>query len=380
MSEQEDKTVKNIMGIIYTADRENQLKELTAERAVAAVPICGRYRMIDFVLSAMVDSGIRNVGVITQKKYNSLMDHLGSGREWDLHGKRAGLVFLPPFTQSNNSVYTGLLDALHANLHYLRRSKERYTVCTDAHMLFSAQFDAMVAQHEQSGADITLMYTRDPSTRRNSYGRYIRVEEDGRVSALESDPAVPHMPCTYLEAFCIRREMLITLVDEAVSQGYHHLTRDVLMEAISKQTMKVYGFDNPGRAWPMDSVQSYFNCSMELLNKETRDGLFPVDRPVLTKLRDEMPTHHCPGSKVKNALIADGCIIEGTVENSILFRGVHIAKGAVVRNCIIMQDGQVLEDAELEYCIMDKQSTVRPKGRLLATQNYPIVVAKDYTV
>ena len=115
------------MGIIYTADRDNQLKELTAERAVAAVPICGRYRLIDFPLSAMVDSGIRNVGVITQKNYNSLMDHLGSGREWDLHGKRAGLVFLPPFTNNDNvGVYTGFLDALHANMHYLRRSKERY--------------------------------------------------------------------------------------------------------------------------------------------------------------------------------------------------------------------------------------------------------------
>ena len=185
------------MGIIYTADRENQLKELTAERSVAAVPICGRYRVIDFVLSAMVDSGIRNVGVITQKNYNSLMDHLGSGREWDLHGKRAGLVFLPPFTQSGGTgVYTGFLDALHANLHYLRRSKERYVVSTDTHMLFNARFDDMVAAHEASGADITLMYSKDPGTRRNGAGRYIQVEDDGRVSALESDPSTPHLPYT----------------------------------------------------------------------------------------------------------------------------------------------------------------------------------------
>ena len=170
------------------------------------------------------------------------------------------------------------------------------------------------------------------------------------------------------------------MVDEAVSKGYHHLTRDVLLEAINKQTLKLHGFENPGRAFPLDSVQSYYNCSMELLNKETRDGLFPADRPVLTKLRDEMPTMYRPGAKVKNSLVADGCIIEGTVENSILFRGVHIAKDAVVRNCIIMQDGDVQEGAELEYCIMDKQATVQAKGRLLATQSYPIVVAKNYTV
>ena len=369
------------MGIIYTADRDNQLKELTGERAVAAVPLCGRYRLIDFPLSAMVDSGIRNVGVITQKNYNSLMDHLGSGREWDLHGKRAGLVFLPPFTNNDNvGVYTGFLDALHANLHYLRRSKERYVVSTDTHMLFNARFDDMVAAHEASGADITLMYTKDAGTRRNGAGRYIQVEDDGRVSALESDPSTPHLPYTYLEAFCIRRELLITLVDETVSQGYHHLTRDVLMEAIAKRTLKVHGFENPGRAWYLDSVQSYFKASMELLNRDTRADLFSTDRPVLTKLRDEMPTQHCAGAKVKNSLIADGCIIEGVVENSILFRGVHIAKGAVVRNCIIMQDSKVLEDAELQYVIMDKQATIQPKGRLLATETYPIVVAKNFTV
>ena len=140
------------MGIIYTGERDEQLKELTAERAVAAVPIAGRYRLIDFPLSALVDSGVRNVGVITQKNYHSLMDHLGSGREWDLHGKHSGLTFLPPFLNNNNvGVYSGFLDALHANLHYLRRSKERYTVCTDSHILFSAQFDAMVAAGEQFG-------------------------------------------------------------------------------------------------------------------------------------------------------------------------------------------------------------------------------------
>ena len=200
------------------------------------------------------------------------------------------------------------------------------------------------------------------------------------TQALESDPSTPHLPYTYLEAFCIRRELLITLVDETVSQGYHHLTRDVLMEAISKRTLKVNGFENPGRVWYLDSVQSYFKASMELLNRDTRADLFPADRPILTKLRDEMPTHHCDGAKVKNSLIADGCVIEGTVENCILFRGVHIAKGAVVRNCIIMQDSKVLEDAELQYCIMDKQATVQPKGRLLATESYPIVVAKNYTV
>ena len=373
--------MKSIMGIIYTGERDEQLKELTAERAVAAVPFAGRYRLIDFPLSSMVDSGIRNVGVITQKNYSSLMDHLGSGREWDLHGKRAGLVFLPPFlTKDNVGVYSGFLDALHANLHYLRHSKERYVVSTDTHMLFAARFDALADFHEKSGADITLLYTKDPGARRAGRGRYIQVEEDGRVSALEIDPAIARLPNIYLETMCIRRELLISLVDEAVSQGHYHLTRDLLMHAINTGSLKVMGFENPGRAWQMDSVQAYFDCSMEMLNRETRAGLFPADRPVLTKLRDEMPSRYIEGAKVTHSLIADGCVVEGTVENSILFRGVHIEKGAVVRDSIIMQDGLVKSGAELQYCILDKQATVLEGTKLLAPKSYPIVVAKNLTV
>lgn len=373
--------MKNIMGIIYTGERDDQLRELTANRAVAAVPIAGRYRLIDFPLSAMVNSGIRNVGVIAQKNYNSLMDHLGSGREWDLHGKKSGLVFLPPFlTKDNVGVYSGFLDALHSNLHYLRRSKERYVVITDTHMLFNPRFDDFAAAHEASGADITLMYTRDPGVRRNGMGRYLQVDENGKVTGLEIDPTIPRLPCTYLETMCIRRELLITLVDQSVSRGEYHLTRGLLMNGIYEGTLNIRGYENPGRAWQLDSVQSYFDCSMELLNSDTRKSFFNPDRPVLTKLRDEMPTRYLHDAVIKNSLVADGCVIEGTVENCILFRGVRIEKGAVVKNSIIMQDGIVEAGAEIQHCILDKQTTVMRNTRLIGPRTYPIVLAKDLTV
>ena len=373
--------MKNMMGIIYTGERDAQLRELTTTRAVAAVPICGRYRLIDFPLSSMVNSGIRNVGVIAQRNYNSLMDHLGSGREWDLHGKRSGLVILPPFlTRDNVGVYSGFLDALRSNLHYLRRSKERYVVVTDTHMLFTAQFDEMCAAHERTGAEITLMYTREPGVRRNGAGRYIQVEEDGRVTGLEVDPTIPRLPCTYMEAFLLRRELLIDLVDRAVSRGQYHLTRDLLMNGIYEGTLQVYGYENMGRVWHLDSVQAYFDCSMDLLTKETRDNLFPEGRPVLTKLRDEMPSRYLSGARVRNSLVADGCVVEGTVENSVLFRGVRVEKGAVVKDSIIMQDGLVQAGAELQHCILDKQATIREGTRLLGPRSYPIVIAKNLTV
>lgn len=369
------------MGIIYTGERDTQLRELTVGRAVAAVPFGGRYRIIDFPLSSMTSSGIRNIGVLLQKNYNSLMDHLGSGKEWDLHGKRSGLVLLPPFmTKENVGVYSGSLDALRSNLHYLRRSKERYVVVTDTHMLFSARFDDMIAAHEASGADVTLLYTRDPGVRRNGSGRYINVDENGKVTALEIDPTIPRVPCTYMEAFCMRRELLIDLVDRAVSRGQYHFTRGVLRNGIADQTLNVHGFEHQGRVWSIDSVQAYFNCSMELLDAETRNGLFSKDRPVLTKLRDEMPSRYLDGAQVKNSLVADGCIIEGTVENSILFRGVRISKGAVVRNCIIMQDGTVLSGAKIDHCILDKQALIRENTRMIGPVSYPIVIAKDLVV
>ena len=371
----------DIMGIIYTGERDQQLRELTNVRAVAAVPLCGRYRLIDFPLSSMVNSGVRNVGVIMQRNYHSLMDHLGSGKEWDLHGKRTGLVILPPFTTSDNiGMYQGYLDALRSNLTYLRRSKQKYIVSTDTHMLFSARFDEMVEYHEKMGADITLLYTRDPSIRRDGSGRYLDIDGNQNVNGLEINPSTPRMNATYMEAFCMERERLIEMVDTAVSRGQYHLTRDVLMHAITSRTMKVVGFECKSRAWHLDSVQAYFECNMDLLDPEVRKSLFQPDWPILTKLRDEMPARYFPGATVKNSLIADGCIIEGTVENCILFRGVRVEKGAVLRNSIVMQDGLVGSGAELNNCILDKQTVVHKGSRLIAPRSYPILIAKNMTV
>ncbi len=371
----------SIMGMIYTGERDQQLRELTTRRAVAAVPLCGRYRVIDFPLSAMVGSGIRNVGIIMQRNYHSLMDHLGSGKEWDLHGKRNGLVILPPFTTAENvGVYAGFLDALKSNLQYLRRSKEKYVVITDTHMLYITKYDEMVRQHVESHADITLLYSNDPGLRRENSGRYIKVNDDGTVAALEIDPSQPRLPSSYLECFCMEREKLIEMVDTAVSRGQYHLTRDVLMNGIRDKDMKIMGFECTGRVWHLDSVQAYYRCNMELLDPETRRLLFPTDRPIWTKLRDEMPTRHTEDAKVTNSLLADGCVIEGTVENSVLFRGVRVEKGAVVRNSIIMQDGVVRRHAELNHCILDKQAVIQENTRLLGPESYPIVIAKNLTV
>jgi glucose-1-phosphate adenylyltransferase len=161
-----------------------------------------------------------------------------------------------------------------------------------------------------------------------------------------------------------------------VSQGHYHLTRDLLMNAINTKSLKIMAYENPGRAWQLDSVQAYFDCSMEMLNRETRAGLFPADRPVLTKLRDEMPSRYRTGAKVKNSLIADGCVVEGTVENSILFRGVHIEKGAVVKNSVIYDKCVIKSGVRLENVICDRSATVTADTVICGTPDSPCILPK----
>ena len=373
--------MKNVMGVIYTGENDARLRELTQVRAIAALPVAGRYRVIDFLVSSMVNSGMKNIGVIMQKNYHSLMDHLGSGKEWDLHGKNDGLHILPPFlTRENVGVYTGTLDALRSNSDYMTRSKQEYVVFSGSNIIYNAHMDQFVRFHQASGADVTVMYTRDDSMKRDEYGTYINVGEDGRVTDIEVEPTHPNLDYTYMEVVVMKREMLRSLVDKGVAHGMHDFRRDVLLRMVQEGKLNVNAWEYTGPAWRLDSVQSFFKFNMDMLSSENRRSLLPADLPVYTKVRDEMPARYAEGSCVVNSLVADGCIIEGTVENCILARGVHIAAGAVVRNCIIMQDGQVHAGAEIANCILDKQTVIEGNARLFGPAEYPIVIPKKVVV
>jgi glucose-1-phosphate adenylyltransferase len=371
---------QNIVGLIYTGERVDELQELTRYRNTAALPMVGRYRLIDFTLANMIHSGIKNIGIIMQKNYHSLMDHLGSGREWNLHGKRSGLTILPPFmSRENVGVYDGLLDALHNNMNFMRRSVERNIVVTDSNVLYQVDFRDMMNHHLDNKADITLLYTKDRNVRRNARGRYLQVEKD-QVTKLEIDPTIPHFENTYVGAFIIRRELLIDLVDRGVASGQHHFSREMIAQMVSERIYRIGAYECPGHVWMIDSVESYYQCNMDFLNDKLRAQAFRDDKPVWTKLRDEMPARYMGDSLVTNTLVADGCLIEGTVENSILFRGVVVKPGAVIRNSIIMQDAVISRNAEVENCILDKQTTLREDVRLIAPRSYPLVVAKNLTI
>ena len=371
--------MNDVMGIVYTSKDNLNLRELTTNRAVAALPVAGRYRIIDFTLSNLVNSGVRNVGVIVQKNYHSLMDHLGSGKEWDLHGKNNGLRVLPPFlTRENVGVYTGLLDALRSNTDFLSRSKQEYVVLSNSNIIYNADIDALVRYHVDSGADITLMYTKDPTMLRDEYGTYLAVDEDGKVTDLEVEPTHPTLENSFMDVMVLKRELLRSLVDKGVAHGQHDMNRDVLLHMVQEGNGRINGYEYTGPCWRMDSVQSFYRFNMDVLDSETRSKLFAY--PVYTKVRDEMPARYGENVNVVNSLVADGCIIEGTVENSILARGVRVAPGAHVKNCIVMQDGQIHSGAYIENCILDKQAVIKRNAKLIGPAAYPIVIAKNVVI
>ena len=373
--------MKDVMGLIYTGENDARLRELTVTRAIAAMPVAGRYRVIDFLVSSMVNGGMKNIGVITQKNYHSLMDHLGSGKEWDLHGKNNGLHILPPFlTRENVGLYPGLLDALRSNNNFFIRSKQETLVLSNSNIIYNAHLDELVQYYRDTEADITLLYTTDQSMKRDEYGTYLALDDQGNVTDLEVQPTHPSYDNVYMQVMVIKRELIKDLVDKAVSHGLHSMERDIILRLVQSKSARINAYEYKGKAWQIDSVQSYFRFNIDILDPKMRKGLFREDLPVYTKVRDEMPACYGDDSTVINSLIADGCQIEGTVENSVLFRGVKIAAGAHVRNCIIMQDGQVHEGAYIENCILDKQAVIKRNSKLIGPEAYPIVIGKDVVI
>ncbi len=379
--------MKDVMGLIYTSKNETTLRELTVSRAVAALPVAGRYRMIDFTLSNMVNSGIRNVGVIMQKNYHSLMDHLGSGKEWDLHTRQNGLFILPPFsTRESIGTEGGILEALRSNMNYLRRSRQELVVLVNSHTAMNTTFNDLIDFHVEKQADITLVYSKKAAdeiehsltlTRRHVF---MDVNADGLVTEFEVGANHPKTNNFYMDILVIRRELLIQLVDHAFAQSYHDINRDLLQRYIANQELRICGYEYTGYNRRVETINSYYGLNMDLLQTAPRRELFNVNNPVFTKIRDEVPARYIPGSKVTNSLVADGCVIEGTVENCVLFRGVHIGPGAVVKNSILMQEDYIEEGVELENVILDKKVTVKRGERLIAPHSYPIVIGKNITI
>lgn len=372
--------MKDVMGVIYTSRNDLRLRELTMSRAVAALPVLSRYRVIDFVLSSLVNSGARNVGVIMQKNYHSLMDHLGSGKEWDLHTRNDGLFILPPYlTRENVGTYGGMLDALRSNLRYLRRAKQEYLILTNSETVYNMNFDDALRYHIDTNADMTLIYTKASNMRFDPQVTdrhvYLDIDAHGAVTDFEAGPVYPSYDNFYMDVLIIRRETLAHLIDQAAAHGDHDFGKDVVQSHIRAGDMRIMSYEYKGYACRIESVLSLFRFNMDMLDVKTRHDMFNVN-PVYTKIRDEVPAKYMHDSSSCNSLVADGCIIEGHIENSILFRGVRVHAGATVKNSIIMQDSEIQQNAEVENVIFDKEVTLKREGRLIGQPSYPLVIAK----
>lgn len=375
--------MKDVMGIIYTTKDDFALRELTASRAVAALPVVGRYRIIDFMLSSMVNSDIKNVGVIMQKNYHSLMDHIGAGKEWDLHTKNDGLFILPPFqTRENQGTYQGTVDALRSNISYVKRSNQEYVILCSTYSVFNTTFDNVLDEHVASGADVTMLYTKYPIEDRSSSSNtaqhcYLDLDEEGAVRNIEMGAEHHELENFSMNVFLMKRELLVLLVEQAHAKGIYSIHQAIKAGFLDRGNYLVRGHEYTGYHKRVESIPSYYAFNMDMLDEATRKDLFAS--PVFTKVRDEVPARYAKGAVAINSLLADGCVIEGCVENSVLFRGVRVRKGAVVRNSIIMQESDIRENVEVEHVIFDKGVTIR-EGRLIGQKGYPIVIKKNCTL
>ena len=368
------------LGIIFPNSYDTLVPELVSERLMASIPFAGRYRMVDFILSSMVNCGIDNISIIVRKNYHSLMDHLGSGRPWDLVRKNGGLNIVPPSAEKTVKIFSGRVDALASVLDFLKDQKEEYVVMSDPNIAANFDFKAMLQAHIDSGADVTVVYAEDeipagmmkPDTVNKEL--YYTLDLDGtRVKKIGINSDQTGIQNLSMNIYVISRTLLIDLIKEAYVQGYAHFGRDVLSRQLDELNVQAYRFD--GYKARISDMKSYFDENMKLLVDENLDGLFSGN-PIYTKVRDDNPTRYINGAKVKNIMAADGCVIEGEVENCVLFKGVKIGKGAKVKNCVLMQDTVVEENASLEYIITDKNVTVTKGKELKGTDSFPVYVAK----
>lgn len=374
-----DVNMGNVLGLVFANMHDTTLGDMTKNRTMGSVMFGGRYRLIDFPLSNMVNSGISEVGVITKSNYQSLLDHLGSAREWDLARKKGGLYILPPFGNVESTLYRGRIEALYGAMSFIKHSRAKYVILSDCDVVTNIDYKPIVAAHIESGADITAVaHTGVYSSDDIKTSTVFNVDADKNVTSVLINPDISGTCTTSLNVFVMSMDFLIETVNDAMARGNVSFERNILQEKCRELKIKIYEYDNYFSK--LNSPESYFKSNMALLEPENARKLFVPKRSIYTKVSDNAPVKYDLDSKVSNSLIADGCIIEGEVENSVLFRGVKVGKGAKVKNCVLMQGTVVGDNAELSYLITDKNVSICENHILTSSPQYPMYVGKGASV
>ncbi len=366
-----------VMGIIFANDVA--IDALTEKRTMASLPFGGRYRQVDFHLSNLAAAGIGHVGIVSRSNYQSLMNHVGSGEEWGLELEEGGLEFLAPYALGKADSYRGKLENLNAVLDFLKFAEDDYVVLTDSSILTNLDVADIVKQHVASGKDITIVVKPGVANGKKVLDMAIKAENGDISDIVVSYPAAEGYLAS-MDLFVVDRKWLIEKVEQLVAHDKYHMDRDLVLGQWNEGKLSVNVYEYNGVALYNESTEEYFANSMALLHKTTRDGIFNGHHSIFTKVRDRVPTYYGDGCEIENSLIADGCVLEGEVKHSVLFRDVTVCAGAEVENCVIMNDTVIGEGAELKFVILDKNVTVSPNAKLIGTAKNPIIIKRGETV
>lgn len=365
----------NLAGIIFANVGEFNMTELTSKRTMASVPFGGKYRLVDFPLSNMSNSGINNVALIARNNFHSLTDHVGSGKAWDLSKRRSGLAVFSPY---GGHSFVNRIEALYHIRGYIEHLREDYIVLSNSNMAMNIDFQDVFESHLENEADMTIVYKNMEIPAKKENPLVISTDSDGRIAKLLIHPGIEGKCNHTIGSMIIKKTLLLELVKECMSANTIDFAKNFLQDNVCK--LRMFGYEFKGHVSLIHSIDDYYKESMKLMDKKIRDELFEPSRPIYTKVRDDAPSRYGLTSRVKGSLVAQGCKIDGEVENSIIFKGVHIGKGAKISNCIIMQDTTIADNAVLDYVIVDKDVEITKDKALSGTDTYPIYISKGSIV
>lgn len=355
----------------------SKINELSGTRTLASVPFGGRFRLVDFMLSSLVGANVNSIGIVTRNKYGSLMDHVGWGKDWDLNRKNGGIKFLTPFLEdANTAIAENKFESLHSILSYIKSSLPEYCIICDANIVFNMDLEKLMDYHIEKNADISFIYKKMVPGKGDLE---VSINEDGKLcDALYHSQNASEEKNTVVNIMMMKKDLLINLIEQGTTYGWHSIKRDIFAKHFN--SLNIYGYNAEGYLSIIRSVNDYYNASMDLLKGSVRKELFMNDIPVLTRIKDSVPTIYGEKCKISNSLIADGCNINGTVENCIVFRDVKVEEGAVVRNAILMQNTVVKKNSQLNCVITDKDVEIKENKLLAGTESMPFIINKGKIV
>lgn len=363
------------LGIILAGGNNYMMKELSRKRAISAMPVAGSYRAIDFALSSMTNSHIQTVAVLTQYNSRSLNEHLSSSKWWDFGRKQGGMyVFPPTITPDNSFWYRGTADAIYQNLQFLKQRHEPYVVIASGDGVYKMDFNKVLEYHIAKRADVTIVCTESREADLSRFG-VLKMNEDGRIEEFEEKPMVSSSNLISTGIYVIRRRQLIEMIEKSGEEDRYDFVKDILIRY--KNLKRIYGYRMDTYWSNISTVESYYKTNMDFLKPEVRDYFFRQYPSIYSKIDDLPPAKYNPGTNIKNSLISSGCIINGQVENSVLFKKVFVGNNCVIKNSVILNDVYIGDNTHIENCVVESHDTIRANSYLCGEDGIKIVIEEN---